>query len=501
MPKFSTPRGTRDLLPGVMAARNYVELGFRRTFERFGFQQIQTPMFEEFLLLAARAGEEIRESMFTFISDRIEYALRPEMTAPVCRLVTTNKLAHMPLPYKLYYIGQCFQYRRLQAGVYREFRQAGVELMGSRDSLADAEVIAAAVSVLKGLRIQDYTLKVGNIGIFRDILAREGLDFDAQSRIIGDIDRIHRVRDNCEGLINKDSLDRENLEYIKTRIAYLFRVQDEIGYKGEYEINPSRDYREEMARSWVEKLPEYTEKTIQAFWNAQRLMPVEWQERILRIARFKASSETAAAEAEELVSGTAAEAALENLLEVCGWLQTHRIGPFDVVLGLTRGFDFYTGMVFAIDSPLLDDRKQICGGGRYDRLVQEFGGPDMPATGFAFGFDEVVELFLKSGQTVDAAPVDVVVAADDTGLKEKAVEIAVDLRERGLRVSSPLLPMELKDQVEQAARAGCRYVLVLGVEDVPRGSCEIRDVVQGTSEVVSLADAGEHLVRTIRLKT
>ncbi len=500
MAKFSTPRGTRDFLPEDMAVRNHVERGFQSTFERFGFRQIQTPMFEEFHLLAARAGDEIRESMFTFISDRIEYALRPEMTAPVCRLVSTDKLAQMPLPYKLYYIGQCFQYRRLQAGVFREFRQAGVELMGSEDPLADAEVIAAAVSVLKGLGIKNYTLKVGNIGIFRDILAQGGLDFDAQSRLIGDLERIQRVRDNCSDLINKESLDREDLEYIKSRIAYLFRIQDEIGYKGEYEIRPSRDYREEMAQSWVEKLPEYTEKTIQALWKAQGPLSEEWQERILRIARFKTSSEDAATEAEGLISGTAAKMALENLKAICGWLKTHRVDPFDVVLGLTRGFDFYTGMVFGIDSPLLGARKQICGGGRYDRLVQEFDGPHIPATGFAFGFDRVVELFLKSGHTVDTAPVDVAVTTGDASLKEKAVEIAVDLRERGLRVSSPMLPLELQDQVNQAARSGCRFVLILDVNDVARGLCEIRDTLQGAAEVVSLAEAGERLAQAVSLK-
>jgi len=497
MPKFSTARGTRDFLPGEMAVRSHVDRVFRSTFERFGFQHIQTPMFEEFALLAARAGDEIRESMFTFISDRIEYALRPEMTAPVCRLVATEKLADIPLPYKLYYIGQCFQYRRIQPGVYREFRQAGVEFMGSSDPLSDAEVIASAVSVLKGLGITEYTLKVGNIGIFRDILAQGGLDFDAQSRVIGHIDRIQRVRERCADLVRKDTLEREDLEYIKSRVAYLFRVQDEICYEGECEVLPSRDYREDAAESWAEKLPDHTEQTIRALWSAQGLLAEEWQDRVLRIARLRGAVEEAGTEAAELVSGTAAEGALGNLREIFQWLNKYQSGPFEIVLGLTRGFDFYTGMVFEIDSPLLGAQKQICGGGRYDRLVREFGGPDLPATGFAFGFDRVVELFLKSGHDVDTAPVDATVAVPDAMAKERAVEIAVRLRARGLRVSLSLLPMDLQQQMDQAAGAGSRYVLVPGDES----SCTLHDTIEGTGKVVSLKEAEEYLLQAVSAST
>jgi len=412
-----------------------------------------------------------------------------------------DKLTEIPLPYKLYYVGQCFQYRRLQAGVYREFRQAGVEFIGSRDSLSDAEVIAAAVSVLKGLGITSYTLKVGNIGIFREILAQLGLDFDAQSRVIGHMDRIQRVRERCSDLRDKEHLDREDLEYVKSRIAYLFRIQDEISYKGECEVVPSRDYREDIAESWMKQLPEYTEKTIRALWSAQRILPEEWQDRILRISRLRGSYEKTAAEAGELISGTAAEASLGNLIDICRWLKTYKAEPFEVVLGLTRGFDFYTGMVFEIDSPLLGTWKQICGGGRYDRLVREFGGPDMPATGFAFGFDRVAELFLKAGHTVDTAPVDAVLAVSDASLKEKAVELAVDLRERGLRISLPMLPMELHDQMDQAAQIGCRYALVLSPEGLIMSSCKLHDMVRGTAEVVSLAEAGERLAQAASART
>ena len=113
MEKFSTVRGTRDFLPEDMIKRKYVEKVIKEVFESFGFQRIQTPTFEEFKLFAARSGPEIREGMFTFFCDDEEFALRPEFTAAVCRLITTGKL-NIPKPYEVYYIGQCFRYERPQ---------------------------------------------------------------------------------------------------------------------------------------------------------------------------------------------------------------------------------------------------------------------------------------------------------------------------------------------------------------------------------------------------
>src|SRR6266571_1957339 len=139
MVRYQPPRGTRDFLPKDMVERNHVEKVIRSTFEAYGFQQIQTPTFEQYELLSARSGEEIKESMFTFASDAGRYALRPELTSPVCRLVASNALSGLSRPYKLYYFGPCFRYCRPQEGRYREFYQAGIELMGSQEPLADAE--------------------------------------------------------------------------------------------------------------------------------------------------------------------------------------------------------------------------------------------------------------------------------------------------------------------------------------------------------------------------
>ena len=152
MEKFEKPAGTNDFLPEQMVQRNFVENIVRETFETYGYAQVQTPLFESFALLSAQSGEEIRHKMFTFVgSDRVDYALIPELTAPVCRLIANGELQHLPYPYKLYYIGQCARQEPITDGaeVKREFRQAGVELIGPASAHADAEILRCRFESLR----------------------------------------------------------------------------------------------------------------------------------------------------------------------------------------------------------------------------------------------------------------------------------------------------------------------------------------------------------------
>ncbi len=492
MIKFRAPRGTQDFLPREMTIRNHVESVIRGTFESYGFQQIQTPMFEELALFATRSGEEIRNSMFTFWSDRVEYAMRPEWTAPVCRLVASGKTSQLPLPYKVYYLGECFRYGRPQAGRYREFTQAGLELMGSSSPVADAEVMATAVHTLRALGITQFLLKVGNIGVFRDLLA-EDLDFDGQSRIINQIDRIMSVRGKCETIKMQPKLSKDDAEYVKGEVADLYRLQEEMAYQGSLEILPTREYSEDAVRDWLDRLPTIAEDTYRFLWDKSKVVSLEKAELLVQVSQIRGSFSEVSGRATSLLTGSAAQKAVEQLAEVCEWLGKHGVPDFEVVLGIARGLDFYTGTVFEIDSPLLGAQKQICGGGRYDRLVEEFGGPSLPATGFAFGFDRVVEVFEKSGGSVSSAPFDVYVVVSEADLISKAVELATTLRQQSIRTGVPLLETDLREQLGYAAKVGSKFAVILGTDEMTKGMCKLRDMETRTEDLVPLTSVGNSI--------
>jgi len=488
MVTYKRPTGTRDFLPGEMSVRNFVERVIRETFESHGFQQIQTPTFEEFELLGARSGEEIKEQMFTFVSDNVEYALRPELTAPVCRLVATGELDRFPQPYKLYYIGQCFRYERPQVGQHREFRQAGLELMGTTSPLADAEVMAIAVKVLENLGISEYKLKVGNIGVYRDILHEEQFDYDAQNEIISDIDHIMRLRERCEYF--KTAPEYDDIEDV---MRGLYQLQREIEYKGDYEIPPMRELDEDSLKEWGGKLAVAAEAIHKAVWMKREGLSENIANLLLEISRIRGNRD-AIVEATNKFQSMRKDS-IENLLEVCRWLEIYGVKNYEVALGIARGLDFYTGTTFEVDSYLLRSPSQICSGGRYDRLVSEFDGPDIPATGFAFAFPKLVETFEKNGDALIEKKVDCYIATElvsfqwnetNSELTSKAIEIAEMLRKAGKRVEINLMDRDLTAQLVYAAEIKCNCAII--VDESQGESVTLRDMQSGSEEIVKISE-------------
>jgi histidyl-tRNA synthetase len=162
------PRGTLDWLPPRVALRQHVIDVAIETFERAGFRQIVTPVFEDTALFARTAGETsdvVSKEMYTFHdrSDR-SLTLRPEGTAPVVRAYLEHGLSREPQPVRLWYVAPMYRYAAPQAGRYREHYQFGVEALGSDDPAVDAEVIALQAAWYRALGLTDLGLHVNSIG-------------------------------------------------------------------------------------------------------------------------------------------------------------------------------------------------------------------------------------------------------------------------------------------------------------------------------------------------
>lgn len=511
------PRGTRDFLPNDMAIRNHVERIVRSSFESFGFQQVQTPIFEQSDLITVRSGEDVKKEMIIFVSDSSRYALRPELTSPVCRLIASDSLAGSPLPYKLYYFGPCFRYLP-QPERSREFYQAGIELVGHREPVADAEVIAVAVKVLNRLQIQGYRLRLGDVGVFRELLEeffstqeasnrreRTGgevenvhsspsdLSRERQSRVISDIYKIMHIEERCR--ISSGQPNREFESFLREETSTLLKIQADIGYVGEHRIASGVTVA-------AADLPRVTEATYRAWWVNDDVLPEEKADLVLRLARIRGSASEAIPAARALLAGTTALRPLEDLAEVCDWLQAFGVTDFEVILGMTRYLDFYTGTVFEIDASPGGTPRTLCGGGRYDNLVEVYGGPSIPATGFAFSFDRLVEVLVATeAAKVKTAPVDVSVISPPTR-KRLAVEIAELLREgvEGLRVGLGLSQSELADQLRYCEQIGVEIVVTVGLEGLDQDQCKIQERPSGREAIVKRSQLLEEIERLVKGK-
>ena len=186
---FQLPRGTRDFTSEEMQKRRYIEQIITSTFQVYGYQEIQTPTFETLDLFTAKSGDAIIDEIYAFTdkSGR-ELALRPELTAPVIRCYV-DKLQMQPKPLKLYYFGNCYRYDRPQKGRYREFHQAGCEIIGSDTPEAYAELIALAYMILKNVGVQNITLNIGNLDLISALFTKLGLSSEDQKTILPLIDK------------------------------------------------------------------------------------------------------------------------------------------------------------------------------------------------------------------------------------------------------------------------------------------------------------------------
>lgn len=186
---FKKPRGTRDFTTQEMEIRGFIEEKIRSTFETFGYREIQTPTFESLELFTAKSGETIVEELYSFIDKGgRDLALRPELTAPVIRFYV-ERLKMEPKPLKLFYFGNCYRYDRPQKGRYREFKQAGCEIIGTDSSEAYAELIAMAYKILKKTGLKNIELRIGNLDILSSIFKKFNLSKENQKYIIPLIDK------------------------------------------------------------------------------------------------------------------------------------------------------------------------------------------------------------------------------------------------------------------------------------------------------------------------
>jgi len=174
------PAGVRDWLPHELARKREIEQQMRAVFGRWAYEELQTPIVERFDVLERGLGEEASELLFQFNDRRsTALALRPEMTTPVARLVST-RMREAPLPLRLAYIAPVFRYyEQPQEGRMRELTQAGVELIGAAGIDADAETLFMAIEGLDEIGLRDARFDINDARVVDGILDGVGLDGDA----------------------------------------------------------------------------------------------------------------------------------------------------------------------------------------------------------------------------------------------------------------------------------------------------------------------------------
>ncbi len=409
------PKGTYDLLPDQAALRDRVVATAARVFNAHGYRRVVTPEFEETGLFERGVGEAtdiVRKEMYTF-KDKggRSLTLRPEGTAPICRLYVEHGLHKWPQPVKVWYYCPMFRYERPQAGRYREHYQLGAEAIGSATPEVDAEIVAMLAQLFAELEIGGLRLTVNSMG---DAACRPAY--------------VARLRDYLRGHDEELCADcRERLE-----------------------LNPLRtfDCKVETCRAVLDEAPHID----------AHLCP-ECR------AHF--------------------DAVLELLCRA-------GLDP-RVDFRLVRGLDYYTRTTFEFVSDRLGAQSGVGGGGRYDGLVEQIGGPPTPGVGFGSGLERIALAMGEREAPVTAPAAFVVAFADEH--RGDAFVLAQELRRAGLGVDLDLAARSVKGQLKQAGRSGAAYAVLLGLEELPPDLVRVRSLAGGGEEDVAAAGLAAWLAR------
>ncbi|MCY3412715.1 MAG: histidine--tRNA ligase [Candidatus Heimdallarchaeota archaeon] len=439
--EISKPKGTRDMMPSELRLRRYVEGTVRNTLETFCFEEIQTPIFEYLSLFQLRSGDKIKDDMYWFSppsaelkeeGSSLEYCLRPELTAATCRFYVGGELSELPKPVKAYYMGPCFRYDTPGPGRYREFYQAGVELIGSDSPKADAEVVTLATAVLDDLEIEDYRVQINDIGIFRALLS--DLDMEDQNKALGLVDK-----------------------YGSTIAKFKLGVIEDTTEQELYE--------------------EYMQKLLELLPGNKSLVDILYQ-----IIDLKGGKEVLEKAKDLMKEYSAAIEAIEqsSLNQVFLYLEMNNVSNALIDFSIARGLDYYTGIVFEIDVDSLKGAKQICGGGRYDKLIGEYGGVETPATGFAFGLDRLViahENAMKAKENFEETRKSDLYIVMIKPNPEVEAQVLAKCRRAGIRTEVDLLGRKsMKANLNYANKIGVPFCIIMGPKEIENGVVVLRDM-------------------------
>ncbi|MCX6816013.1 MAG: histidine--tRNA ligase [Candidatus Aenigmarchaeota archaeon] len=414
---FQPPRGTRDFLPEEMIRRQYVISIISNVFEKWGFDPLDTPAFEDWLLLSKKGGEAVKDEIYYFKdkSDR-ELGLRFEFTASLARVFANNP--NLPKPFRRYQVGPVWRYDRPGSGRYREFWQADVDIIGAPAGEADALCVAAACDAMQSLGFSEFFIRINNRKISKAFLMSIGVD---------------KINDALRSI---DKLEK-------------------IGKTGVVKELKDKD----IANDKIKKIMDFLE--------TKKL-----------------------SDARKFVDGELGKEGIAELETIFEYIENFGFADyvkFDV--SLVRGLEYYTGPVFEINAGI---NVSTGGGGRYDNMIEDFGGKPTPATGISLGIDRLVlameeKKLFKTDKTKTRLYIALVT---DSVLKE-AITLSKRLIAANVATEFDLMKRSLSKELDYANAKGIPFVLVLGEKEIASGKAKLRNMKTGEEKEISLSSIEE----------
>ncbi|WP_293905510.1 MULTISPECIES: histidine--tRNA ligase [unclassified Sphingobacterium] len=441
--KPSLAKGTRDFSPSEMIKRNYIFDTLKTVFRKYGYNEIQTPSFENLTTLTGKYGDEGDKLIFKILnsgdylakapdsllqdknSNKLiphisEKALRYDLTVPFARYVVMHQ-NDIALPFKRFQVQPVWRADKPQRGRYREFYQCDVDVVGSESLLNEAEFILIYQEAFERFGLKDFNIKINNRKILSgiaEIIGKPELIIDMTVAI----DKLDKI--GLDG-VNKELLQRGFTE------ADLAILKPIILLEGSNDV---------------------------------------------KLAALKTILSTSAvglngiAEIEEVFDYVSKLGADEKLLKQI----------IDLDITLARGLNYYTGCIFEVKTNEVA-MGSIGGGGRYDDLTGMFGLKGLTGVGVSFGADRIYDVLeeLNLFPVGKADSTKLLIINFDKQLEGYTLSLLNKLRKENIASELYASPVKLKKQMGYADGKGISYVLLVGEEEASSGQLSLKDMESG----------------------
>ena len=421
-----------ELLPREQIAFQRMLDTIRRNYERFGFLPVETPVFElSETLLTKSGGETERQVYFVQSTGALakegeglpELALRFDLTVPLARYVAEHE-HELTFPFRRYQIQRVYRGERQQRGRFREFYQCDIDVIG-KDALSvrfDAEILAVIHAVFSELGIGEFTIQLNNRKLMRGFFEAQGVtDGEQQALVLREVDK----------------LDKRGADYVRETLT-----GEGFG----------------MAAEGVDRILDFV--AVRSTGHADALA---------RLDALGQGSDT-------FNQGVAELREVLELVKALGVPED----AYCLNFSIARGLDYYTGTVYETQLDGYPQIGSICSGGRYEDLASHYTKSKLPGVGISIGLTRLFWQLRESGLIAgsDESSVQAMVALMDDGQLAGSLDIARRLRAAGINTEVQMESRKLAKQFQYASRAGIRFVVLVGEDELARGVVTVKDLLR-----------------------
>ena len=426
-----TLAGFMELMPNEQILFEQIKQKIEKTYQKFGFLPLDTPILELSEVLLAKAGGETEKQIYRFEKGDTDISMRFDLTVPLAKYVAKN-YGNLSFPFRRYQIGKVYRGERTQKGRFREFYQCDIDIIGDGELsvINDAELPSVIYTIFKELGFDDFTIRINNRkilnGLFESLNKKENA-----TEILRIIDKIEKI--GKEAVI-------EELEKIEIPSDAINKIMDFI------EIEGTTD----------EKLQKLNELNIKN---------------------------------EEFEKG------LDELTQVVKYVRIFGIpeANFKVDLTIARGLDYYTGTVYETFLNQYRELGSVCSGGRYENLAEYYTDKQLPGVGISIGltrlFYKLNELQLIKAEKKSISEVLIVPMVEDLTVP---ISIANDLRKSGINTEIFLNDKKLKAKMKYADKLEIPYVIVIGEDEINSGIVKIKNMKTGEEKETEINKISEN---------